>query len=178
MRRVGIHMENITLDDAANAFALDRAWSEDDVERMQKTIDLVYDRFLDLVSDARDISVEDLEDLAGGRVWSGGQALERDLVDHIGGVDDCLRWVAKKADLEDGYSVAHRPLSSGGLDLSSLLGSGGEEEIFESLPSTTIRLLQRSGIDLRHTKMILDDSLKNNGKPTTWLMVPFEMSIK
>ena len=73
-------MENITLDDSANAFALDQPWSDADVARLQKTIDMVYDRFLGLVSDARGISVDELQELAGGRVWSGAQALERNLV--------------------------------------------------------------------------------------------------
>ena len=178
MRRVGIHMENITLDDSSNITALDRPWSEGDVGRLQKTIDLVYDRFLGLVSDARDIPVDQLQELAGGRVWSGAQAIERNLVDHIGGLDDCIALIAKKADLGDKYSVAHRPLSGGGLDLGSLLGGGGDEEIWSSLPVATIKWLQRSGFQLKQTRMLLNDSLNNRGIPTVWLLTPFEFSIK
>lgn len=178
MRRVGIHMENITLDDSSNITALDRPWSEGDVGRLQKTIDLVYDRFLGLVSDARDIPVDQLQELAGGRVWSGAQAIERNLVDHIGGLDDCIALIAKKVDLGDKYSVAHRPLSGGGLDLGSLLGGGGDEEIWSSLPVATIKWLQRSGFQLKQTRMLLNDSLNNRGIPTVWLLTPFEFSIK
>lgn len=178
MRRVGIHMENITLDDSANAFALDQPWSDDDVARLQKTIDMVYDRFLGLVSDARDLPISDLQELAGGRVWSGAQALERNLVDHIGGVDDCISLIAKKAELGEKYSVAHRPLSGGGLDLGSLLGSGGDEEIWSSLPVAAIQWLQRSGFELKQTRLLLNDSLNNHGKPTIWALTPFEFSIK
>ena len=178
MRRIGVHMENITLDDSANAFSMDRPWSEDDVRRMQKTIDMVYDKFLDLVSDSRDIPVDKLHDLAGGRVWSGSQALDRNLVDHIGGVDDCIALIAKKAELGDEYSIAHRPVAKSGLDISSLLGSGGDEEILASLPGTAIRWLQKSGIHLKQTRLILNDAISNDGKPTTWALIPFEMSIK
>ena len=175
MRRVGIHMENITLDESANAFALDQSWSDADVDRMQKTVDMVYDRFLRLVSESRDMSVEHLQDLAGGRVWTGAQALEHNLVDHIGGLDHCLQLIAKKADLGDDYSVAHRPIGGSGLDISSLLG-GGDEEIFH-LPATAIRFLQRSGLDLRQTRLILNDSMQRNGRPAIWLFSPFEFSI-
>ena len=178
MRRIGIHMENITLDAAANAFAMDQPWSEEDSRRMQKMIDMVYDRFLSLVSDARGISVEDLADLAGGRVWSGAQALEHNLVDHIGGLDDCIAHVAKKAGLGEDYSIAHRPVSKSGLDISSLLGGGDNEEIYSNLPKTAIKWLQKSGIDLRQTRLILGDAIGNQGKPTAWALVPFEMSIK
>ena len=168
MRRIGVHMENMTLDDSANAFALDQPWSEADVARIQKMINVVYDKFLDLVSDARNMPVEKLADLAGGRVWSGSQALERNLVDHLGGLDDCIGLIAKKADLGDDYNVAHRPVAKSGLDLGSLLGSGGDEEIFAGVSGTALRMLRRAGIDLRQTRLILNDAINNRGKPTTW----------
>ena len=178
MRRVGVHMENMSLDDSANWFSPDRPWMDTDKEQMQKMIDMVYDRFLKLASEARGIPVSELQDLAGGRVWSGAQAAEKNLVDHLGGVDDCIALIAKKADMGDDFVVAHRPLAKSGLDLSSLLGAGGDEEIWSSLPVKTLRWIQRSGIDLRQTKLILDDSLRNRGKPTAWAMLPFELSIK
>ncbi len=113
MKRVGVHVENIALDEAAVAFAPDRPWNDDDEATLQKTIDDVYTRFLDIVGEARGIEVEQLHDLAGGRVWSGTQAKQHGLVDEIGGLDNCLAVVAKKADLES-YEVVHRPqLSSG-----------------------------------------------------------------
>lgn len=177
MRRLGVHMENIVLDDAANAFALDQSWDDADVNRMQKMIDMVYDRFLGMVSDSRGISIEKLQELAGGRVWTGAQALERDLVDHIGGLDDCLALIAKKADLGDDYSVAHRPLVSAGLDIGSLMG-GKDEEIFFNLPAAAIRLMERSGLELKQTQMILNDAMNQDGKPTAWLLGPSEFSIK
>ena len=177
MRRLGVHIENIVLDDAANAFAMDQSWDDADVGRMQKMIDMVYDRFLSMVSDSRDISVDELQELAGGRVWTGAQALERNLVDHIGGLDDCLALIAKKADLGDDYSVAHRPLVSAGLDISSLMG-GKDEEIFSSLPAMAIRAMERGGLQLKQTRMILNDAMNQTGKPTVWLLGPSEFSIK
>ena len=89
MRRVGIHEESITLDDSAGLFEMSRTWSEGDVELMQGSIDSVYDRFLKLVSKARGISVDKVKPMAGGRVWSGTQAKRLQLVDEIGGLDDC-----------------------------------------------------------------------------------------
>ena len=175
MRRIGIHLENITLDDSANAFALDQSWNEGDMKRMQKTVDMVYDRFLQLVSDSRDISMEQLQDLAGGRVWTGSQALAHNLIDHIGGLDHCLELIAKKAELGGDYSVAHRPLGGGGLDIASLLG-GSEEEIF-SMPKSALRWMQRSGLDLRQTRLILNESLNRKNRTAIWLFSPFEFSI-
>jgi len=176
MRRIGVHVESITLDDSAGLFAMDRAWSEEDTEALQGHIDMVYDRFLDLVSESRGIKVKKVRKLAGGRVWSGSQAKRNGLVDELGGLDDCLAAVAKKAKLND-YYVAHRPVASSGLDLSELLGAGGEEEIWNGISRTAIRLLKKRGLSLELTRMMLSDGLRNKGKPTVWLMNPVEFSI-
>ena len=178
MRRVGVHLESITLDDSAAAFFPDRPWSEDESELLQQSIDMVYDRFLKLASKARGMERERLEDLAGGRVWSGTQAKRLKLVDNLGGVDDCLAVVAKKADLDE-YDVIHRPVTSSGLDLSDLLGQGGGDEIWERIPATAISLLKQRGFKLETTRTLLDDGLKNLGsRPTIWLLNPIEISIR
>lgn len=176
LRRVGVHLEAITLDDSAGLFSLDRTWSDEDNEMLQGTIDLVYDRFLDLVSDARGMEVDELKAIAGGRVWSGSQAKRRGLVDELGGLDDCLTVVAKQAKLDD-YKVAHRPIPRSGLDLSELFSSGGEEEIWGGVSQVALRLLQQRGISLQMTEMLLTDGFTNTGKPTVWLMNPCEFTI-
>lgn len=176
LRRIGIQMESIMLDESAGAFSLDRPWDDDDNERLQKTIDVVYDRFIELASDARNIKEKKLRKLAGGRVWSGAQAKELKLVDAIGGVDDCLAVVAKKAKLDD-YNVVHRPVARSGLDLSELFASGGEEQIWENLPATTMQILKKRGFSFSLTRMLLNDALRKSGKPTVWLMNPVELSI-
>lgn len=177
MRRVGVHMEAITLDDSAAIFALDRPWSDQDNASLQETIDFIYDRFLNLVSESRGLKVKKLRKLAGGRVWSGVQAKQNKLVDHLGGVDDCLAAVAKKAKLDDYYTI-HRPIARTGLDLSELLGSGGEEEIWSGISKTALGLLKQRGISLETTRMLLMDGLTNQGKPTVWALSPVEFSIR
>lgn len=176
MRRIGVHMETITLDDSAGLFALDRAWSDSDTEKLQGTIDMVYDRFLSLVSDSRSIDREKLESLAGGRVWSGEQAKRNGLVDELGGVDDCVAMIAKKAKL-DKYYVVHRPLAQSGLDLSELLGGNDEEEIFLGISKVAMDGLRRSGLPLFVTQLLLSDAWKNQGKPTAWLLHPGELKV-
>ncbi|MDG2221721.1 MAG: signal peptide peptidase SppA [Rubripirellula sp.] len=186
MRRIGLHTENIQLDESASLFSLDRGFTEDEIKAMQKSIDSVYGRFLKLVSGARKIPVEKLRMLAGGRVWSGSQAVRRKLVDQIGGVDDCIRHIAKKAELGDEYKVTHRPITKSGLDLSSLLG--GEDEDIISIDrlggkllqanSVTLRLLRTQGLNTDTLQLLINDSLETHQKPTAWLMAPSSLSIR
>lgn len=179
LKRVGLHVENIALDEAAMAFAPDRGWNEDDQAKLQKTIDDVYGKFLKLVSESRGIPVEKLHDLAGGRVWSGTQAKQAGLVDEIGGLDDCLATVAKKAGLEK-YSVVHRPNVSAGLDLSALFGDGDSSEIRAlGASAETLALLRRQGVTTPLVEMFLRDALDAaTGRPTVWALGPAEISVR
>ena len=186
MRRVGLHTENIQLDESASLFSLDRGFTDEEVNAMQKSIDSVYGRFLKLVSSDREIPIEKLRTLAGGRVWSGSQALRRKLVDQIGGVDDCVAYIAKKADLGDEYKVTHRPLTESGLDLSSLLGNEDNDIISINplgggllpLDSAALKLLRAQGLNTETLQLLIQHSLESKQKPTTWLMGPASLSIR
>jgi protease IV len=60
-----------------------------DVERdiVRREIDHIYRSFLDVVAKARKMTVDQLRPNADGKVWTGRQALERGLVDEMGGLD-------------------------------------------------------------------------------------------
>lgn len=68
-----------------------------------------YDQFKRCVVDRRGDRLKgDIEDLAGGRVYTGRQAMAKGLVDRVGGLDDALRYAAGQAKLTD-YSVRIMP---------------------------------------------------------------------
>ncbi|MCA9198900.1 MAG: S49 family peptidase, partial [Planctomycetales bacterium] len=179
MRRIGVHVESITLDDSAAIFAIDRTWNDGDVKNMQEFIDNFYSQFLKLVSKSRKMPVDKVEPLAGGRVWSGEQAKKLGLIDTIGGVDDCLDVIAKKAELDD-YKVIHRPIRQSGLDLLELLGEGDEEEIFSgSLVRNVIQVLQSRGFHFETTVQLIQDSVqRGDGRPAVWALHPAELIVK
>lgn len=65
----------------------------------------IYSRFLSLVASSRGISPEKADELAQGRVWTGGSARQLGLVDQFGDLDAAMAWVAKEAGLgEDDWS--------------------------------------------------------------------------
>ncbi|MCA9171881.1 MAG: S49 family peptidase, partial [Planctomycetales bacterium] len=178
MRRIGVHVESITLDDSAALFAIDHAWTDEEIKSFQATIDHVYSRFLNLVAENRGMKAEQVNDLGGGRVWSGTQAKANGLVDSIGGLDDCLAVVAKQAELDD-YKVIHRPEASTGLNLAELLGQNDEDEIlWRVMPKNAFALLERQGFAMSTTLTLLRDALASpHRQPTVWLLGPAEISI-
>ena len=54
------------------------------------SITRIYDLFLDRVSESRGMTREEVDELGGGRVWTGRQALENGLVDEIGGLEAAI----------------------------------------------------------------------------------------
>lgn len=78
-------------------------------ERADRTIELViangYQEFLERVSESRGMTVEEVHEVAQGRVWSGVDAHREGLVDSLGTFRDALDAAASLADLEEDYPV-------------------------------------------------------------------------
>jgi protease-4 len=117
LRRVGVQITTVALDAGARLDAIDEGWSDAQRARMQDLVDRVYDRFLDHVAQSRGLERARVAEIAGGRVWSGAQAVERKLVDAIGGLDAAVAAVAKEAGLPADAPVEHFPRPRTFLDL-------------------------------------------------------------
>ena len=111
-----------------------------DLERaiIQGEVDRIYEDFTSKAAQGRGLSVDSLKKLAGGRVWSGVEALNNGLIDVLGGLDDAIKIAAKAADIEDDYKIKYLPPKKKFFD--ELL-SGLKDE-------TRIRILQQQLGDL------------------------------
>ena len=65
-----------------------------------------YDRFVNFVADSRSQSYEDINKIAGGRVWIATSAKEIGLIDEIGGIENAIAYAANMAELDD-YQVEY-----------------------------------------------------------------------
>ena len=81
-------------------------WPEEFENLVRAGIYSIYDKFTSQVSNDRGIPIERVREIAKGRVYSGEMALEIDLVDELGTLDDAIKYVAESAELED-YKVEH-----------------------------------------------------------------------
>lgn len=97
----GITWDEVATGELAGLDSISRAKSEEELAILQGTVDQIYDRFIDRVADNRDLSSEEVEAIAQGRVWSGKQAQEVGLVDELGGLDSAIAQAAESAELED-----------------------------------------------------------------------------
>ncbi|MCX8950263.1 signal peptide peptidase SppA [Vibrio parahaemolyticus] len=86
--------------------------SEGASQAFQLGIEHGYKRFISLVGSNRDMTVEEVDKVAQGRVWTGQDALSFGLVDQIGDFDDAVELAAKLANVTDyGIYWVEEPLS-------------------------------------------------------------------
>lgn len=64
---------------------------------MQKGVEHTYDLFLTRCSDGRGLPKDSIDHIGQGRVWTGEQALDRGLVDKLGGMDVAIEEAASLA---------------------------------------------------------------------------------
>ena len=105
-KKIGVTFKSYDRGENANLFASDTLWSDEQRQLLQDYMNEVYGTFTGHVTDARgDRLKKPLEQIAGGRVYTGQQALELGLVDKIGSLQDAIEHVAKQAKLEGDYAV-------------------------------------------------------------------------
>ncbi len=126
----------------AGLMSVNRKWDQSEREWMTKLMDDTYQQFKGRVQSSRgDRLKRDLEEIAGGRVYTGAQALELGLVDQLGGLSDALDFAAKKAGLGVDYKVHVLPKPSGFEEfvgmLQQMMGKEDQDE-FQIGPSATV----------------------------------------
>ena len=90
---LGITRDVVARGRYADAGALTRPPTDDERALFDREIDGHYAAFVSIVAEARARSVEEIEPLARGRVWTGADAHARGLVDHLGGLDRAVSLV-------------------------------------------------------------------------------------
>ena len=71
------------------------------INLIQGSVDRLYDNFIGIVSRGRNLSPDQVNNIARGRVWSGSDALNKGLVDAIGSFDDAINKAKDLANIED-----------------------------------------------------------------------------
>lgn len=128
LRRLGIGIDGVATAPLAGALDPRRPLDPAAAEAMQLGIEHGYRRFLEVVARARGMTVEDVDAVARGRVWTGEAASRLGLVDKLGDLDDAIAAAAARAGVDD-YGVVW-------------------PEAGESLEQRLLRRLLRAGEDL------------------------------
>ncbi|MEM7217540.1 MAG: signal peptide peptidase SppA [Pseudomonadota bacterium] len=99
LAEVGVRTDGVSTHPIAGLLDPTRPLPDGTRQIVQSVVDSIYDRFTDLVRRGRDIGQEDFDALAGGRVWSGREALALGLVDALGDRQTAIDSAAELAGL-------------------------------------------------------------------------------
>lgn len=110
--KLGIDVASVQIGPRADMMSLARAKSEEELELLQGYVDLIYQGFLERVAKGRLMTVDEVDAIASGRVWSGVRAHELGLVDHLGSLDDAIAAAASFAGLGDDYAVDYNAIET------------------------------------------------------------------
>ncbi|MGY5351534.1 signal peptide peptidase SppA [Wenyingzhuangia sp. IMCC45533] len=107
-KKIGINAEVVSTHENGVHYSAVLPVDEKFKKVVKEGIEEVYDNFLDRVAKGRNMSMEEVDEVAQGRVWTGVKALEVGLVDELGGLDVAIMYAAKKAEIKE-YSLKELP---------------------------------------------------------------------
>ena len=106
--RIGVHVDGLgttRLSGQANPL---RELGAEFSALVQHSIEFTYAEFIGQIAEFRDMNVEDVDEVARGRVWIASDAQRFRLVDELGNLDDAIAAAAARADLAEGdYDVEY-----------------------------------------------------------------------
>ena len=123
----------------ADMYGTMRPLTDKEIAYMQASVEKIYDRFTGIVAEGRDMSVARVDEIAQGRVWTGTEALDINLVDQIGTIEDAITWAALSVDgvaaVEEVEVVGYpKPLTGLELLMESFGGTQQEQNILAGTP--------------------------------------------
>jgi protease-4 len=136
--KIGVKSDGVATGPLAGAFDISRPLDPKVGAVIQSIIDKGYHDFVGNVAKARGKDYEAINAIAQGRVWTGQQALERGLVDQMGGLGDAIADAANRAKLGKDYPVRYVETATGAFE--QFLASLNDNAMIQVAQSYGVRL--------------------------------------
>lgn len=106
--KLGINVQTVKTNTHADFGNISREFTETEYNAIHKMIEEVYKTFVNHVMDGRDMTWEEVDNIAQGRVWSGTDAMRIGLVDELGGINKAISNAVELSGVED-YRLVEYP---------------------------------------------------------------------
>jgi len=140
IKKIGIRPEVIKSGAFKDAGSPVRPISTKERKLLQNLVDDVHQQFVEDVAKGRNLPTEDVQRLADGRVYTGRQAFELKMVDHMGGLQDAIDLLATQAGIEGAPQIVQEEEKVAFLDW--LLQSSIQKNLTRTLSPYTHPSLQ------------------------------------
>lgn len=106
-QKLGVKFSEVKTNKHSAFGAVSRPLNADETALLEQYIDRGYKLFRKRVADGRKLKVEQVEEIAQGRVWLGNDALPIKLVDAVGSLNDAVKKAAELAKLKEYHATAY-----------------------------------------------------------------------
>jgi protease-4 len=143
--KIGVTIDTYKTAPRADAESLFRGFTPDEERELTHKVDQFYDTFLSRVSEGRGMAKDAIDAVGRGRVWTGQQAFDRHLVDHLGGLREALAEARAAGHLPADAPIVELPRDNPSLlelALNAAVGSvaKGEQSPIQALPPAVLGL--------------------------------------
>jgi len=108
--KIGLDFDNVKTNENAGFVSVNRPLTQYERDVLQESVEETYRVFTSRVAEGRDMSMEAVDKIGQGRVWSGRDAKEIGLIDEFGGMKAALARAAEMAGIEeDNYRLMKYP---------------------------------------------------------------------
>ncbi|MCK6617704.1 MAG: signal peptide peptidase SppA [Cyclobacteriaceae bacterium] len=107
--KLGITFDEVNTGEYGEMVTLSRPLTPSERNVWQQRTEEIYETFTGKAAQGRNISQDEIKRVASGRVWTGQQAKDRQLVDVIGGYEQALAIAADAAGVANDYKVRYYP---------------------------------------------------------------------
>lgn len=131
--KLGITYDHVSTSDFSDMFSGMRPLRDAERALFERSLGQIYTKFLERVAESRNMTVDAVDDIGQGRIWTGEAALNAGLVDQLGDLDDAIEIAAEMAGLEkDQYRIRRLPRPRTLMDRYLDLFMIGFRSVFES----------------------------------------------
>jgi protease IV len=148
----------------SDLFSISRPKTDAELAVIQRAIDRIYDDFLRHVAEARNLPVDNVKEIAQGRVWSGTEAVKLHLVDEIGGLQAAVSHAGKLAAIGENPKVTEYPAKK---DLSEKL-----QELFKNTERPPVSKLDPINRELKALETELQTLTHLNDPQGVYALLP------
>jgi protease-4 len=151
LNRLKVNPVTVSRGDRSNLLDPRSPPTPDELAVLEHQLNVFYDEFKDRVAFGRGLQPDDLEGIAGGRVWTGAEALRRDLVDETGGFRDALAKARELAGITEESGL-----------LAKITPPGGARPV--------------PGEPVQEAVYATRDALRELATTRVWALVPYDIS--
>lgn len=154
----GIRSDAVTTNANSNMYSPLNGLTPGGLRMITRSVEQTYRRFVYFVTKNRKKSFDQIDEIGGGRVWSGSRAKQIGLVDELGTLDDAINEAARRGGMKD-FTVAAYPKKANKIE--QLFKDMDEEEISTKILKTQLgaenfKLFERIAYPDRQSDVLME----------------------